>query len=157
MTETSYSAVAGFKSLTRYRVVSSSLPVSNLFQLYLVRSVWFQQLVVARTPDDHYVTIPRDCPLAFHLVSKDNSRKYPCENRALQRAGTRDSSLLCFRILLRSHASYARPSGVGTGGSGGSMNRGPRAPGAPSTGATEKFEARLLGESLKLSPPDEGF
>jgi len=44
-------------------------------------------------------------------------------------------------------------SGVGTGGSGGSMNRGPRAPGAPSRWATEKFEARLLGKSLKLLPP----
>ena len=48
-------------------------------------------------------------------------------------------------------------SGVGTGGSGGSMNRGHRAPGAPSSGATEKFEARLLGKSLKLLPPDDGF
>ena len=48
-------------------------------------------------------------------------------------------------------------SGVGTGGSGGSMNRGPRAPGPPSSGATEKFQARLLGKSLTLLPPDDGF
>jgi len=52
----------------------------------------------------------------------------------------------------------AGTSGVGTGGSGGSMNRGPRAPGAPSSGATENFfQARLLGKSLKLLPPDDGL
>jgi len=47
-----------------------------MFQLYLVRSVRFRQLVVARTPDKNYITIPRDCPLTFHLVSNDNTRSY---------------------------------------------------------------------------------
>jgi len=40
-------------------------------------------------------------------------------------------------------------------GSRGSM--GPQLLGTPSSGAAEKFYARLLGKSLKLLPPDDGF
>jgi len=57
-------------------VTVSSLRITDVFQLYLVRSVRFQQLVVARTPDSCYVTIPRDCPLTFRLLNHDDQRQY---------------------------------------------------------------------------------
>ena len=46
------------------------------FQLYFIQSVRYQQLVVAKTTDGYYVTIPRDSPFKFHLVSNDKTRQY---------------------------------------------------------------------------------
>jgi hypothetical protein len=48
--------------------------VDNVFQLYLIRSVFSQLLVVARTDDNKYFTIPLTSQLKFHLLSDSHQK-----------------------------------------------------------------------------------
>jgi hypothetical protein len=46
--------------------------VGDVFQLYLIRSVFSQLLVVARTEDNKYLAIPMTSQLKFHLINDNN-------------------------------------------------------------------------------------